>query len=188
VLYSLVIGLLVVGGACFFIAAVALWFRASLATELFAKQIDKIMAAGNRDRAIKLCHAVPGTPTGKVTLAALQKRVPRRDPEAAASYDYRGPAGGRPFEERAQAMLAEEAVRALKPVGRARLLGLFGVLLALGGGALSWQHADWPMLGKIAATVGPVVLGVVVLLKAAGLKGSVNGLVPRFAPYVQPEE
>jgi len=188
VLYPLVIGLLVLGGICFFVAAVALWFRASLATNLFANQIDKLVEAGNRSRAIKLCHAVPGTPTGKVTLAALRQRVPRQDPEASAVYDYRGPAGGRSFEERVQDMLADEAQTALKPVGRARWLGLFGAFVALGGGALSWPHADWPLMGKVFATVGPVVVGVAVLLKAAGLTASVRGLIPRFARHVQPEE
>ncbi len=186
--YSLIVGLLSLGGLCIFLAVVALWFRASLATELFANQIDKLLAGGNRSRAIKLCHAVPGTPTAKVTLAALQRRVPRQDPEAAATYDYRGPAGGRSFEERVQAMLADEAQAALKPVGRARWLGLFGAFVALGGGALSWPHADWPLLGKVAATAGPVLIGVVVLLKAASLVGSVRGLIARFAPYVQAEE
>ena len=144
-------------------------FRFGIAAEMFFTVIEKLLVAGNRDRALKLCAAAGRPPVARVVHAGLQLQLPG----TFASEDAR----------------ADAAVEALMPVAEAQtqrfmslsFIAIVGVLGAIGTPMLT-ELDVWLRFGAPVALLAASANHVRVAFK---LRRDTYAAVGVIAPFVQ---
>ena len=153
----------------------------------FLSQIRKLMSAGNRPRAIKLCNAAPHLPYLRLVRHALELRVAPMDPLGAEPNSYRAGPAGQTLEVRAREALRQQAIIELVPVDlwwRRTLMGATPVVLV-----------SIPLLVVRVGPLAVILAGLAVALGVAGyvtlrretMYRSMEFCVDALTPYVLAE-
>lgn len=142
--------------------------RFNIQAEMFFTYIEKLVDAGNRSRALKLCHAAGNLPVARVMEAGLKLRLP-------GSFDSRD-------------ALADAAVDALLPEAETQSkrfmpIALIAIVGVLGGLALPLltQVEAWV---RIAAAIASVLASVNLVRLVFRIRRDVYTTVGVVAPLV----
>lgn len=133
-------------------------------TRVFVRQIEKLLAADNATRAVKLCGALePASPARRLTLFVLGLELPAATLTADSASDYRAAAPVARFEDVALEAVAQESARleaTLRPY----------VIAAIGSGVVAAVAAGaGRLLGTQELHVATAVIG------GAGALGTIFG-------------
>lgn len=151
------------------------------------RQVQRLLSANNRPRAIKLAQAIPDHPLLVLLLFALTHRLPVTPaPPGAAS--YRDPAQSAPFEQRALDALLAEADRLAAPFSTTvlRLVLVLGPI-ALLGAALGVLDTDPALrLHTLLSVAALVALAAALLSQRKALRRDLHDASVRWARFVEP--
>lgn len=150
-------------------------------------QVQRLLSANNRARAVKLSQALPGSPALLLLHFALTR--PLHDaPDAGSTGGYRDAARSTPFETRALQHLRDEADRLAAPFAQSagRLSAALGPLALLGVGlALLGPDTAYRSHCLLGSGVLGLCLAALLALRAQ-LRNTLYDAAQRWARFVQP--
>ncbi len=174
-----------VGGYGLFVSVRQSFGRVRL--DLLDRQVQRLLSANNRPRAVKLSQAIPDNPL----LVLLRYALTLRLPNASAPPDtggYRDPAQSAPFEQRALDALRAEADRLAAPFSTTALrLVLALVPVALLGVGLVVLDTDPNLRPHTLLSLGPLAaLAAALLYQRKTLRQDLHDASLRWARFVEP--
>jgi hypothetical protein len=172
-----------VGGALAVVQSVRLmaW---RINTAVFLDMVRRLLSAGNRERAIKLCAAAPSAPVARLAHFVLTLQVPGIDPRAEPARHFReGPAGAS-TEDRVNASVHAQVVAEQRRVDGVFLPGLVGSLLAASTSlTLIKVPANARVQGALVATAAWVLV-IVLMRQRWRFRGDLAQVATALVPYV----
>jgi hypothetical protein len=196
--------LVVAAAAALFVAAgVVLYARGrfgALNARMFALQIRKLLDAGNRERAIKLCQAAEqSTAIYRLTLFLLGQQIPTTTLLDDAAGGYRDSVPARDFADLLRERVAEELLARRRPLVRRAVVNasLFVVAVVIAVPLRLWGRPITPLsLQLVPAVLGTAVvaaLGAALVLRSLrkdlrGLAQIVEETLPALCPVEQMSE